>query len=76
MGSSMVYETQVPAIDLGSSKDAILAGYYFLLVLGGCVGLPLTVATIILTKTANRRHPTLINLLILYFVYAIACLLL
>ena len=76
MGTFMVIESQPPAIDLGSSKDAILAGYYFLLVLGGCIGLPLTVVTMILTKTASRRHPTFINLLLLYFVYAIACLLL
>lgn len=66
----------VPAIDLGSHEDVILAVYYVLLVLGGGVGIPLMIATMILAKTVSRRHPTLINFLLSWFAYAIANLLL
>jgi len=66
----------VPAIDLGQHKDIILGVYYFLLALGGCVGLPLTVATMVFTKTVNRRHPTLLNFLLVWFAYAMASLIL
>ena len=65
-----------PAINLGPHEDAVLAVYYSLLILGGLIGLPLTIATMVFSKTANRRYPTLINLLLFYFIYAIACLIL
>lgn len=78
MELSNVYDRDAykPAIDLGSHQDAILAIYYLFLILGGCIGLPLTLATMAFAKTGNRRSPTLISLLLLYFVYAMACLIL
>ncbi|KAH8110669.1 hypothetical protein DFH11DRAFT_1514159 [Phellopilus nigrolimitatus] len=65
-----------PAIDLGPHKDTTLDVYFFILILGGHIGLPLALGTMVFTKTAGRRHPTLVNLLVSWFVYATANLLL
>lgn len=62
----------VPAIDLGPHKDVILGFYYFFHVTGGCVGLPLTIATMVFTKAVNRRHPTLTNFLLMWAMYGLA----
>lgn len=68
--------TFTPAIDLGPHEDTILAVYYSILVLGGCIGLPLILATALFARISHRRNPTLINLFLHYIAYAIACLLL
>ena len=58
------------AIDLGSHKDAYLDTFFAFYVMGGHVGLPLALLTMILTKTINQRQPTLINLLICWTIYS------
>lgn len=66
----------VPKIDLGTHKDATLDVYFIFLILGGHIGLPLSLATMYMTKDINRRHPTLINLLCTWILYATAGLIL
>ncbi|KAI5119065.1 hypothetical protein M0805_001524 [Coniferiporia weirii] len=50
--------------------------FSFLHIIGGHVGIPLALVTMILTKTVRQRHPTLINLLVAWIVYATANLIL
>lgn len=64
------------AIDLGPHKEIVLGVYYSILVLGGHVGIPLIVSSMVFAKTINHRHPTLINMLVLWFIYTTASLLL
>ncbi|EJD03176.1 uncharacterized protein FOMMEDRAFT_146834 [Fomitiporia mediterranea MF3/22] len=45
-------------------------------VIGGHVCLPLLIATLVLTRAVTRRHPALVNLLVLWMAYATACLIL
>lgn len=65
-----------PAIELGSHKGAILDAYYTFLILGGQIGLPIVLLTMFLNGAGSRRHPTLINMLVSWMLYAIANLLL
>lgn len=65
-----------PAIDLGPHKDAIMDVFFSFHIIGGHITLPLTLATMVILRTVARRHPTLINLLISWVVYATANLLL
>ncbi|EJD03587.1 uncharacterized protein FOMMEDRAFT_139814 [Fomitiporia mediterranea MF3/22] len=65
-----------PAIDLGPHKDAILDVFFAFLIIGGHVGLPLALTTMVILKTVAHRHPTLLNLLASWIVYATANLLL
>lgn len=65
-----------PAIDLGSHKDAIMDVFFSFHIIGGHVGLPLVLATMVAMNIIARRHPTLINLLVSLIVYSTANLLL
>ena len=65
-----------PKIELGKSGQAVLRAYLSLLLIGGNVGLPLVLGTLVVSHTASRRYPTLINMLISWITYATAALLL
>lgn len=65
-----------PAINLGVHKDAIMDAFFSFHIIGGHVGLPLVLATMVVVKTVAQRHPTLINLLVSLIVYSTANLLL
>ena len=67
---------EAPRIDLGSSGLVVLKTYFALLLVGGHVGLPLALGTMFASRTASRRYPTLINMLVSWIVYATAALLL
>ncbi|KAL1697392.1 hypothetical protein GGG16DRAFT_83910 [Schizophyllum commune] len=53
----------------------LTALYTFLHVAGGLVGLPIIIATVLLSRHASR-HPTMINLFISLFIYSLSYLLL
>ncbi|KAI4528319.1 hypothetical protein K525DRAFT_276279 [Schizophyllum commune Loenen D] len=53
----------------------LTALYTFLHVAGGLVGLPIIIATVVLSRHASR-HPTMINLFISLFIYSLSYLLL
>lgn len=67
--------TAIPAIDLGSRRETILLGYYCCIIIGGQVGLPLVLVTSLL-GSQPRRHPTFLNILLAWFLYAVSSLLL
>ena len=67
---------EAPRIDLGSSGHAVQKAYFALLLVGGHVGLPLALGTMFVSRSASRRYPTLINMLVSWIVYATAALLL
>lgn len=74
--SYVTVQSLKPAIDLGPHKDVIMDVFFSFHIIGGHVALPLTLVTMVILKTVARRHPTLINLLISWVVYATANLLL
>ncbi|KAL5523934.1 hypothetical protein ACEPAG_8107 [Sanghuangporus baumii] len=76
MLSQYIVTSVIPVIDLGPNKDIILGFYFAFLIIGGNAGLPLLITTLLVTKTVNRRHPTLINFLISWTVYGSTCLIL
>lgn len=63
-------------IDLGLHKETILGVYYTFLILGGDVGIPLAILTMFFAKTLTKRHPTLVNMLVMFVLYANANILL
>ena len=65
-----------PAINLGLHKGAILDVYFAILIAGGQIGLPITLLTMFFNGKGSRRHPTLINVLVSWMLYAIVNLLL
>ncbi len=67
--------TSPPAIDLGPHRESLLVTYYSFIVLGGQFGLPLVFVTALL-GSQPRRHPTFLNTLLAWFIYAISSLLL
>ena len=65
-----------PVIDFGHNRGIILGFYFAFLIIGANVGLPLLIVTLLVTRTVNRRHPTLINFLVSWTVYGSTCLIL
>ena len=82
MGPSFAYtmrglvQPSKPLLDMGVHRTAILDVFFALNIVGGHVGLPLALGTMLATKTAGKRHPTLLNLLAFLIVFATAALLL
>jgi len=65
-----------PAINLGPHKDAILDAFFAVFILGGQVGLPIVLLTLLFGGSDGRRRYTLFNFLVSWMLYAIANLLL
>ena len=64
-----------PASGSAAYKKAIIPIYFVLQIFGGHVGVPIILATLILSK-GMRRHPLLINFLVTWVLYSTAfCLL-
>ena len=64
-----------PASGSAAYKEAIIPIYFVLQIFGGHVGVPIILATLVLSK-GMRRHPLLINFLVTWVLYSTAfCLL-
>ena len=73
--SHIVVNDSEPRIDLGSRKLVILNAFYSLFIVGGQVGLPITLLTMLVTRTASERHVALLNLMLFCILYSVANLL-
>jgi len=67
--------TSLPTIDLGPHRESLLVTYYSFMAFGGQIGLPLVFVTVLLGGQP-RRHPTFLNILLAWFLYATSSLLL
>lgn len=65
-----------PAINIGPHKDVLLDVFFALFILGGQVGLPIVLLTMLLGRSDGRRRYTLFNFLVSWMLYAISMLLL
>lgn len=62
-------------MNLGQNGRAVLATYYFFLILGGHVCLPLALATSLFSKEVPKRRHTFTNVLVCWILYATSSLL-
>lgn len=75
LASNDVIRDLDPRIDLGSRKLAFLNAFYSLFIVGGQVGLPISLLTMLLTGIATKRHIALMNLMVFCIIYSVANLL-
>ncbi len=68
--------TSLPSVDLGPNGNDVLIVYYFFVVLGGQIGLPILLATFFFGRGLKQRCSGLISVLVSFFLFATSALLL
>ena len=57
-------------LDLGEGEHAVLVLYFALLIIGGNNGLPIALATSLLSKNVPKRWVTYINMIISWIMFS------